>query len=187
MEIAFGLLILAIVVVGLINRGRQKRDWLQEERHEESGAWVDKRPGERGTFGSLDRERENERAAIVRQGRVNELGRLVRDYMIEHYPGFHTRSDDQIKTFTVFARSRSGELISVIGELIEGRLPELPVQTSSGALHTPALKKMAMDFSYANFPALLDMDLEAIKMFDRVCGVFAEQILEGIRLPNAKK
>lgn len=181
MEIAFGLLILAIVVVGLINRGRQKRDWLQEERYDESGAWVDKRSGERGTFGSLDRERETERAAIARQGRVNELGRLVRDHMIEYYPGFHTRSDDQIKAYSAFSRSKASDLIGVIELLNSGQLPKQPDLLPSGTPEIQALKKKMMDYAYSVFPGLLDMEMEAIKTFDRVCGDFAEQMFEGVR------
>lgn len=38
MGIFFALFILIVLAVGLISRRRERRDWVREERHDESGA-----------------------------------------------------------------------------------------------------------------------------------------------------
>jgi hypothetical protein len=166
MEIAFGLFILAILIIGLLNRRRQKKAWLKEEHHDESGAWMDKRAGERGTYGSLDAEREKERSQISRQGKANELVRQIRDYAFEQYPGFSELNDFQIRDFSDFAKTKTTMLLATIEQLLEGKTPALTEQTLVPTEHQSALKKQILDFSYKNFPALLELEIEAIKSFD---------------------
>lgn len=67
---------------------------------------------------------EAERYALTRKGRINDLALLLRTYAFEHVPHFHARSDEQIKTFTAFARNRSAQLFEQIDALQAGRLPE---------------------------------------------------------------
>ena len=117
MGIAFGLFVLVILIVALLNRRKQNKAWVQEERHDESGAWVDKRAGERGTYGSLDAEMEQERRKLKRQGQVTELSRLIRDYAFEHYPGFHSLSDAQIKAYSTFVKNQVAQWLAVVEQL----------------------------------------------------------------------
>lgn len=180
MEIAFGLFILAILIIGLLNRRRQKKAWLKEERHDESGAWMDKRAGERGTYGSLDAEREKERSRISRQGKANELVRQVRDYAFEHYPGFSELNDFKIKDFSDFAKTKTTLLLATIEQLLEGKMPALTEQSISESAHHSALKKQILDFSYENFPALLELEIEPLKSFDAYVASMAESLIEKI-------
>ncbi|MBK9338427.1 MAG: hypothetical protein IPM98_18575 [Lewinellaceae bacterium] len=125
MEILFGLLILVLITVALLNRRREKKTWLREERYDERGDWVDKRAGERGTYGSLDAEREAERFTLTRQGRINDLALDIRNFAFEHVPGFHERSTAEIKAFTADARDHAAQLLATIEALKTGQIPEV--------------------------------------------------------------
>jgi hypothetical protein len=176
MEILFGLLILVLLAVALLNRRREKKTWLREERYDESGSWIDKRAGERGTYGSLDAEREAERHTLTRQGRINDLALDIRNFAFEHIPGFHERSTADIKAFTTEARDRANQLFSAIEALKTGQIPETP-DTAPDDPRTQALKKCILHFSYEHYPWLLDQDLEAIQQFDRYVAVIAQNLL----------
>lgn len=167
MGTAFSLFVAIILIIALLNRRRQNKAWVREERREESGAWVDKRAGERGTYGSLDAEMEQERRQLAKQGRTNDLSRRLREYAFEHYPGFHTLSDAQIKAYTVFLKKQVGDLQTVIEKLLKGTAPAWDDQPASETPHSLALKKMILDFSFEQYPALLEMEIEVIKQFDR--------------------
>ena len=104
MGIAFGIIVLILIILAVWNRRKADKAWVKEERYEDSGAWIDKRAGERGTYGSLDEEMERERLYVSRQNRINELARIIRDFAFEHVDGFHLRSDAEIKTYAAFAR-----------------------------------------------------------------------------------
>jgi len=173
----FGFLILALLAAALLHRRREKKTWLREERHEESGAWVDKRPGERGTYGSLDAEREAERHALSRQGRINDLALHIRNYAFEHIPDFHARSDADIRGFTAFARSEAGRLFAVAEVMLTGQAPESSAETYADP-HATALKKRILDFLYEQYPNLLDLELDTIRQFDRYVTDVSSELTE---------
>ncbi|MEQ1745510.1 MAG: hypothetical protein ABMA02_08795 [Saprospiraceae bacterium] len=171
MQFLFGFLILALLAAALLLRRRQKKVWLHEERHEESGTWIDKRSGERGTYGSLDAERDAERHAITRQGRINDLTLDIRNYAFEHFPGFHARSDAGIRDFTAFVRSEIGRVFAAAEAMLTGDIPEASPVANNDDPHAHALKKRLLDFVYEQCPKLLDLDLDAIRQFDRFVGI----------------
>jgi len=182
MGILFGLFVLVVLIVGLANRRKQNKAWLKEERRDESGAWVDKRAGERGTYGSLDAEMEQERSDIARQGRANELARLIRDFAFEHHPDFHTLSDAQIRIYSDFAKKQAAQLFAAIEKLLTGQALAFPETPPPETAYSQSLKKRVLDFSYQHFPALLDLDIETLKLFDRyaanLAAILAEKIEE---------
>lgn len=180
MGIAFGLFLIVVLIVALLNRRRQNKAWVQEERYDESGAWMDKRAGERGTYGSLDVEMEAERRDVKRQGQVNELARLIRDYAIEHYPGFHALSDDQIRGYTSFAKTQVAPFVAMAEQMLTGYKPNAGAQPPSEMPHAQAVKKLMLDFSYRHYPALLDLEIEAIRNFDRYAGGISNVLIEKI-------
>jgi hypothetical protein len=180
MGIVFGLFVIVILIAALLNRRRQSKAWVQEERHDESGAWVDKRAGERGTYGSLDVEMEQSRRNLTRQGRANDLSRLLRDYAFENYPGFHTLSDAQIKSYSNFVKNQVVLLLAVIEHLLDGQAPDPVENPPSEAAYHLALKKQILDFSYQHFPALLDLEIETIKQFDLYVGNLSNTLTEKI-------
>jgi hypothetical protein len=180
MGIAFALFILVVLAVGLFNRRRERRDWVREERHDESGAWMDKRAGERGTYGSLDDERETERRLVARQGQAGELARRVREYCFEQYPDFHALSDARIRIFLDFLKGEAGEYVALLGDFAAGRLPgevELPAAKPAPL---PALKRNMLDFAYERYPALLDLDIDVLKLLDRHTEVLAAGLIARI-------
>ena len=176
MGILFALFVIVILIVALLNRRKQNKIWVKEERHDESGAWVDKRAGERGTYGSLDAEMEQERRDRLQQGRINELARIIRDYAFEHYPGFHSLSDTQIKDYNVFVKKQVAGLYDVIDKMSDGFTLDLNDPLPSETPHTLALKKSILDFSFERYPALLDLEIETIKQFDRYAGKVANAL-----------
>ena len=184
MNILFGLFVLAILVLGLINRKKSKKQWLKEERYEESGAWIDKRAGERGTWGSLDEEMDNARKHVAKAGRVTALADVVRNYAFEQYPGFHDLKDGQIKKFSVFVRSQAAQMIAVFEQIKHGETPE-PVRASySNNDQVTALKKQILDFAYQHYPSLLDLDIPTIRQLDELAGAWAGELLGRIGLTS---
>ncbi len=178
MSLLFGLLILILLATGLYLQRRQRKTWVREERYEESGDWLDKRSGERGTYGSLDAQREQERKSLADQGRVHELARLLRDYFFEHYPGFASLNNEQLKAFTTAARNQAGQLFQTANNLQQGQPTDSHEAPNSEAEHIQPLKKIMLDFSYQAFPGLLDLDLERIKQFDGAAAFGAAELLE---------
>lgn len=181
MQILFALFVIALLAIGLYNRKKHKKEWVKEERKDESGDWIDKRAGERGTWGSLDEEMELARKNVARQSRINELTLLVRSFAFEQYPGFHTLSDDQIKKFSVFSRNLSSHIIPALEQIKDGREPEPAPETVSTGAYIPVLKKQILDFAYQNFPDLLNLDLEAIRKFDLLAGKWATSLITQIQ------
>lgn len=180
MGIAFALFILVVLGIGIFNRRRQNRTWVREERYDESGAWVDKRAGERGLFGSLDEERETERRLLARQGQGGELARRVREYCFEHYPDFHALSDAQIRVFLDFLKGKAGEYVVLLGDFAAGRIPAEPASQAAKNEHLPALKSKLLDFAYERYPALLDLDIDVLKLLDRHTEVLAAELIARI-------
>jgi hypothetical protein len=181
MEILFAILVVALLIAAFAGRRRQKKQWLQEERREESGDWIDKRPGERGTWGPLDQERERERLSIARESRITALAELLRNFAIDRYPGFHQLPDDRLRAYYALARTRATEMIAAMEQLRLNRLEEPPAATSSSDPLSPELKKHLLEFAYHNFPDLLNLDIETLRRFDSVAAGWAGGLLDQIR------
>jgi hypothetical protein len=154
-ETLFALAFLALLAAGLYHRKKMKEEWLKEERYYESGDWIDKRAGERGTFGSLDREREQERKAIARQTRIQELAQLLHEH-----PGAQTKQ----------AAASFKEKAVAITVLAEKWLAgEKPTPTSPSVAvdeQAQARKKQVLQYLFQQYPGLLDLDVEDIKLLD---------------------
>ncbi|MBK6933384.1 MAG: hypothetical protein IPH12_21950 [Saprospirales bacterium] len=176
MGIVFGFLVLALIILALRRRRRETNQWIAEERREEGGDWIDKRAGERGAFGALDAERERERQHTANQGRVFELARLLRDGCFEACPGFNDLNDEQIKAFTAFAREQAQLALAAAARLQQGRAPEPPADAEAESEAAHALKKIILDYAYAQFPQLLDSDLELLRQYDRYAGQIAARL-----------
>lgn len=173
--ILFGLLILVLLAVGLTRRKKSNRAWVKEERYEETGHWVDKRPGERGTWGSLDAEMTRDRQQLVRQGRTVELAELLRAYASAHAPGFAELPEDQVRAFRSYTRTQAGQMIATIEQIRDGQAPA--AVTSVADAQNTALKKQILDFAYRQYPALLELDIDALRGFDLVVGEWAEGVM----------
>ena len=177
MEIVFGLIVLALIILGLRNRKKEKKEWVKEERFEESGAWIDKRSGERGTYGSLDEEMEANRLFIAQKSKVNELTQAVQTFYFAQYPNFHSLSDAQIKGHLAFAKSEFSRLFEQINDLLKGgNITVASDDFQSGELRS-ALKKVILDFSWKRFPELLDLEIEKIRQFDLATEHVAQRLL----------
>lgn len=181
MDILFALFVVVVLALGLINRKKYKREWVKDERREESGDWIDKRAGERGTWGSLDEEMDSARKNVVREGRVAELTRQIRAYAFEHYPGFNDLSDEQIRHYTAFLRSKTAQLIATIDQLLAGRAPDPAPGPPPTDPHVLAVQRQILEYAYRHYPALLDLGLETIRAFDGLVGRWAEEVMGGIR------
>jgi len=176
MEILFGLIVLALIIAGLRRRKKQDRKWLQEERYDESGAWIDKRGGERGTYGSRDREMEQERMRISRSGKIEGLVLLAQDHCLERYPALSPLEKGAERRWLALIRGKAAAFVAVIGQLLEGRTPGQPARPARNDAGRDALKKKILDYSYDRFPALLDLDLDMIKQFDGMAAQLADEI-----------
>ena len=180
MEIAFGLLILVLIVLGLRNRKKEKKEWVKEERYDESGAWMDKRPGERGTYGSLDEEMDANRIYIAKQSKVSELALAVQSFCFAQHPDYQALSTEKLKSHLAFCKSEIDVFFDQIEALTNGKT----VPISTAALPSDdlllALKKRLLDFSFERFPKLLDLEIEAIQKADLAAGQVAYKILNKI-------
>lgn len=178
--ILFSLLVLALLIWGLRSQKKQKTEWIKEERYDESGAWLDKRTGERGTYGSLDEEMEQERQSQSKRLKINELTHAVRAYCFEEYPGFAALGDIQTRECLIFIKTQTAALVAAIEKMAEGQ--ELPSLDYTATLETQgeALKKRVLDFAFDNFPKLLDLEIEVIKKFDRMAGAMVGRIVAEI-------
>ena len=177
MEILFGIVILALLIWGLINRKKDRREWIKEERYEESGAWIDKRSGERGTYGSLDEEMESNRKWISMQGKAIELARALQSNIAAQVPEYQNLSADQQKRHFDWLKSETTHLFKQLEDLKAGKA--LPTETSEQAHHPLAvsLKKQVLDYCYTHSPEILKLDIEVLKGWDHTCLLWSEQIL----------
>jgi hypothetical protein len=177
MEILFGLLVIVLVVLGLRNRKKSKKAWVKEERYEESGDWIDKRSGERGTYGSLDNEMEANRQYIALQRKINESLLAVQALFFAQYPDFQKFSDEKIKQHLAFCKSEILGLFEQAQLRSRGKQVILkPVELPESEL-LKALKKTLLDASYEHFPQLLDLEIEQIKQYDQATAQVANRIL----------
>lgn len=168
--ILFGILILVLLAVGLTRRKRSDRTWVKAERYEESGDWLDKRPGERGSWGSLDAEMTQDRRQLVRQGRIVELAELLRAYVLAG------RTEEEVRTFRTYTRTQAAQMIAGIEQVKAGQMPSAAV-ASAGAAQQEALKKQILDFAYRHYPGLLDLDIDTLRAFDLAVGNWAAGVM----------
>jgi hypothetical protein len=153
--IFLGIAILSLLVIGLYRRKKQEKNWVKEERYEESGDWLDKRAGERGTYGSLDREREAERAKIYRTGRIQELIRDIEKEM-DWIPGRHTKA----------IREKMDDLALLAKNIMAGKIPTASLDITASDEQAEEIKKIILDAFFDLFPDLLNTDIQHIKSFD---------------------
>jgi hypothetical protein len=164
MGIAFGIIILVLLLLALWNRRKSDKAWIKEERYDESGAWIDKRAGERGTYGALDAEMERERLYVSRINRINELARLIRDFAFEHLEGFHLRSDEEIKAYLAFAKRQAEQCVLVAEK--NRRAPETTTAPATPEEPAAQLAKNIRAFLLQAYPELLEQDLDALRALD---------------------
>lgn len=175
MGIAFGIIILVLLILALWNRRKSDKAWIKEERYDESGAWIDKRAGERGTYGALDAEMERERLYVSRINRINELARMIRDFAFEHIEGFHLRSDEDIKAYIAFAK-RQAEQCVLAAEKIR-RAPETTTAPATPEEPAAQLAKNIRVFLFQAYPKLLELDLDALRALDAEIAHIAKDCL----------
>lgn len=177
MTILFALLILLLLTVGLLNRKKSKKEWIKEERYEESGNWLDKRSGERGTYGSLDKEMEANRLYISRQRKIKDTTQAVQGILFAQHPNYQDLSLEKQKKHHSFCESEIAGLFDQIeslqnGKTLQGVAALLPPDT----LRT-LLKKQILADSFEAFPKLLDLEIEEIRKLDAAVDQIAERIL----------
>ncbi len=175
--ILFGLLILVLIVLALWRRRQDDEAWLREERYDESGAWLDKRPGERGTYGALDATQEAERFALSRKGRIAELSIGIRNYCLQHLPTFQSQSDAVVLAFSQQTRRQLERFFDLIESTRRGqplpRPPKAPDNT-----HAAALKKQILNTAFDQYPWLLDWDIPQLKQLDACALALAAELLD---------
>lgn len=185
MEILFALLVLALLVLGVLNRKKSKREWIKEERHDESGIWIDKRSGERGTFGSLDEEMESNRKYIAKQAKVSELAQIMQHFCAIQTAEYQKLSSEKTPRFFAFCKSEADWLLGHVenftrdqpGSISNIQYPPNPLRDN--------LKKRVLDFSFEHFPQLLELEIEQIKKFDNAAEQLSERTLQEMeRLQN---
>ncbi|MCS6929018.1 MAG: hypothetical protein NZM43_05930 [Saprospiraceae bacterium] len=181
--ILFSLLILVLIVVALWRRRQDTEAWLREERYEESGSWIEKRSGERGTYGRLDAKREAERLALSRKGRIADLALEIRNYCLEHLPAFQAQSDAVVLAFSQRARRKIEHLFDLIEETRQGK--ELPSPSHKpDTPHAVALKKQILTRIFEQYPWLLDWEIPKLKQLDAHVLALAHELVEQATVPN---
>lgn len=164
MGIAFGILVLVLLILALWNRRKSDKAWIKEERYDESGVWIDKRAGERGTYGSLDAEMERERLYVSRINRINDLARLIRDFAFEHVEGFHLRNDAEIKNYLLFAKRQAEQCVLAAEQALQS--PKPTVDSATPEEPAAQLAKNIRAFLFQAYPELLDLDLDVLRALD---------------------
>lgn len=181
MEILFGLLVLALLALGLYARKKERKTWVQEERYEESGDWMDKRRGERGTYGSLDEEMEANRRYIARAGKVSELARAMQAICFAQNRDFQNLSPIQIKEHLSFVKSEINAFFLCIDDLLAGKALAGSGEKPSHEDHGVALKKQLLDYSFEHFPTLLELEITQIQSLDRAAAQTAMRVVGKIK------
>ncbi len=180
MEIVFAVLVLLLIIAGLRNRKKEKKEWVKEERYEESGDWLDKRSGERGTYGSLDEEMEANRLHIGLQSKINALAQQIQNTCFTQHPDFHTRSNEQVKKHLAFCKAEIRGLFEQMDALIQSRPINIAEKDLVPNDLRVVLKKQVLEFSFESFPKLLDLEIEQIRQFDTAAEMLAQKILAEI-------
>ena len=174
----FGILlavfVLGSLLMGLIRRRQENGDWVKEERREESGHWIEKRSGERGTYGSLDREMEDDRISISRQSKVLDLSNLIRTFFAANYTIAHTTPIS-----ASYLKGKAGEIIAVAEKILDRTasigMDSMPNLDDEDVV---LLQKELLNFMYDTYPRLLDCDLGSIKYFDAKVGMIALELAD---------
>lgn len=180
MEIVFGLMVLALIILGLRNRKKRNKTWLKEERFEESGDWIDKRSGERGTYGSLDEEMDSNRLSIARQSKISGLVQEIQARCFTHYPEYSDLSEEQLKSHSASCKSTVAGLFDQIEKLLRGHDPVIEDNLlPQDALQT-GLQKILLNYAYKHFPKLLDLEIGQIQRFDLLTQALASRMLSEI-------
>lgn len=178
MQLIFSALVLVLLVWGLSRRKKEKKEWVKEERYEESGDWIDKRSGERGTYGSLDEEMESDRQYIARQGRISELALLVQQYCFGMLPGLVEAPDASKKVFFTYCKSEAEGFIGQTERIRKtGYAPVSKEAYAASGEQVNALKKQVLQFCYERYPELLELQIEVIQLFDLATAAFCAKIL----------
>ena len=181
MEILFGLLVIVLLVVGLRARKKSRHEWKKEERFEERGDWIDKRSGERGTYGSLDDEMESNRQYIAQKAKVSELSMAVQRSLYAEKEAYNILEKKALTQHLDGIKREIGHLFAQI-QAAQSGLP-LPVPNSlrlQDAL-TGRIKKQILDFCFETFPYLLDWEIADIQKLDQICDFTAHSILTAKR------
>jgi len=153
----FGLAVIVLMLVGFYRRKQADRTWIQEERYEDSGDWLDKRSGERSSYGRLDREREDERRKVFAQGQMQDLAAQIGRFL-QLPPG----------TQTAYLREKTAYISMLAETLMQHKiLPDVRNIEADPQPETTALKKHILQWIYDTYPVLLELPIEQIKDLDR--------------------
>ncbi|MEZ4918841.1 MAG: hypothetical protein R2792_07000 [Saprospiraceae bacterium] len=178
MGIGIGIAIIVLIAAGLYSRNKQKKAWVAEERYDESGNWLDKRAGERGTYGSLDEEMEAERKQTNKARKARELSSLIQKFAFEEIPGFHERHASQIKLFLDSAKTQGKLIAEVLEKASTGKLPAPPDAAPQHEVLAENLKKQILAFAYQEYPGLLEQEIAQIQSLDVWLQAQVENMLE---------
>jgi uncharacterized lipoprotein NlpE involved in copper resistance len=146
--------IVVLLVVGFQNRKKEKKAWLREERYEDSGEWLDKRAGERGTYGRVDREMETDRKQAFREGQILELAK-----QLANWSGLAETKN------WVFLKEKALEIMDLAEKTMASKSTPTPLSDISGESAT-ALKKQILAWLYANTSLLERAEIEQIRDLD---------------------
>ena len=177
MEILFGLLVIVLLVLGLRGRKKSRQEWKKEERFDESGDWIDKRGGERGTYGSLDNEMESNRQYIAQKAKESALSMAIQRSLYAEQSTYSQLDKAAIKKDLDGIKLLIGHLIAQIQATQSGMaLPISPIREIEHDL-VGKIKKQILDFCLENFPFLLDWEISDIQNLDQICGETADKIV----------
>jgi hypothetical protein len=152
MQIIIAIGIIVLLILAFYYRRRDNNQWRKEERYEESGEWLDKRSGERGTFGSLDREQEAERKAIYHKGQIRLLENLLQEI------------PNVLKTKDL--RQVAQSILDCAQGLLNGKKTPAPDMVAALPPYLADFHKRVLAFIYAEKPAMLDLEVDQLKAFD---------------------
>jgi hypothetical protein len=164
MGIYFGIAILILLILGLRLRKKEAKEWTKEDLKDEGGEWIERRSGDRGTYGSFDRANEAARQEIHHQAQINELALLFRTWFFDHYPGYHQLDEKTLREHTLYCKSEAYLYIGMIDNMLKGVMPApLDPLPANGNKH---FAELILHYIYDSFPALLDMEIEDIRSLD---------------------
>lgn len=177
MEILFGLLVIVLLVLGLRTRKKRSHAWKAEERFEESGDWIDKRTGERGTYGSLDDEMEANRQYIARKAKISALSMAVQRTLFAELPAYAQLEKAALSEDLALIKREIGRVFVQIHEAESGLPLELSNATFVDDAFKQQIKKQILDFCFESFPYLLDWEISEIQKLDKICAHCASLIV----------
>lgn len=188
MEILFAFVLLVLLLLGWRNYRKERSQWLREERYEESGNWLDKRAQERGTYGSLDQEMEEQRRNHRTQAARTELQEMVWMHLLDNSPTLPDAPQAQLIEVKSTLRAWASDVVNMTECLLhhQDQPPEKIAIPHSEALL--ALKKKVMDFLFDFYPALLGLEIEEIKTLDEaICSTIHNLLYRLEPQPTSKK